>query len=291
MKKIIIALLTLVLFASCGSNADDSNVKVGDVYYSDGTTAHVDSRNKSKDNQVAGFVVSIKNGKPAVIMCRKAGVDVTGNAMNNYYMQVAERQYFFPSRRVFDSEGNELSRSDISGKDSYLQYLEYKESYLQDGNYETFKLKSSYYTWIDSLNNPEDENYVALPDGVMWYIPTKFELLANKDKKGNYPYVKCFGDFQKGKNNSEIDELCGKKITTEREDDKYYVQCYEFLSSTLRISPVGNNPEGKQELREVLAYYDCFYSFGNHTYDHEWKDGRDVGSNLDMLGIAFAEVN
>ena len=290
MKKLIIALLTLVLFASCGSNADDSKVKVGDVYYSDGTTAHVDSRNKSKDNQVAGFVVSIKNGKPAVIMCRKASFDVTGNAINSFYMNQNEREIFFPSRRVFDSEGNELSRSDISGKDSYLQYLEYKESYLQDGNYETFKLKSSYYTWIDSLNNPEDENYVALPDGVMWYIPTKFELLANKDKKGSYPYVNCFGNFQKGKSKEEIKELCGEEISTERQDASFYNRCYEFLSSTLRISPVGNNPEGKQELCEVVGYFDTFYSV-NHVYDHEWLDDKAPDRDGNIVGIAFAEVN
>ncbi|MCR5437826.1 MAG: hypothetical protein K6E97_12255 [Treponema sp.] len=280
MKKLIIALLTLVLFASCGSNADDSNVKVGDVYYSDGTTAHVDSRNKSKDNQVAGFVVSIKNGKPAVIMCRKL---VEKSDIDwRYYMTNKTRKDCFPSQHVFDSNGTELSKTDVSGKDSYSQYLSQEDS---------VKNTCVYYRWIDSLSDPEDANYIALPDGAKWYIPTMFELKAAKDKKGNYPYLKFFEDFQKGKNDSEINELCGEKISLERQDKNYYEVVYAFQSSTLRLSPSGNDQEGNQSL-ELLAYIDAFYPIYDHLYNHEWTGDFMVTSNFDyILWVAFAEVN
>ena len=288
MKKLIIALLTLVLFASCGSNADDSNVKVGDVYYSDGTTAHVDSRNKSKDNQVAGFVVSIKNGKPAVIMCRKAGMNNAADSKNAVY----NRAQYLQSQRIMQEkekqEGQviadveEESRTDIGGKDSYLSF---KNETLKD-NYQNYL-----YNWIDSLNNPGDENYIALPDDAIWYIPTIFELQKNKDKNGKYPYLKFFGDFQKGKNDSEINELCGEKISLERQDEHYYEVVYAFQSSTLRLSPSGNDPEGNQSL-ELLAYIDAFYSIYDHLYNHEWTDDFMVTSNFDyILWVAFAEVN
>ena len=269
-----------MLFTSCGSNADDSKVKVGDVYYSDGTTAHVDSRNKSKDNQVAGFVVSVKKDKPAVIMCRK--VKEEGRTNWRYYMTNKTRKDCFPSQHVFDSNGNELSKTDVNGKDSYSQYLSQEDS---------VKNTCVYYRWIDSLNNPEDTNYIALPDGAEWYIPTMFELKAAKDKKGNYPYLKSLENFQKGKNDSEINELCGKKISLERQDENYYSVFYVLQSSTLRLSPSGNDPEGTQ-LLELLAYIDEPYPRYGNIYDRKWTDDLiAIDDPVDVLWVAFAEVN
>ena len=282
MKKLIIALLTLVLFASCGSKADDSKVKVGDVYYSDGTTAHVDSRNKSKDNQVAGFVVSIKNGKPAVIMCRKAGMNNAADSKNAVY----NRAQYLQSQRIMQEkekqEGQviadveEESRTDIGGKDSYLSF---KNETLKD-NYQNYL-----YNWIDSLNNPGDENYIALPDDAIWYIPTIFELQKNKDKNGKYPYLKYFEDFQKGKNESDINELCGIKISTERDDPQYYNVLYHIYSCTVYIRYL--NGTGPYYWYELLKYLDTFYP-ADKQYDWSLAQGCDFEN---ALWVAFAEVN